>query len=154
VSLNTAAIASPDLIRDAARKFGNQCIVLAIDARRVPGEERWEVYSHGGRKSTGIDAIEWARRGVSLGAGEILLTSMDRDGTQAGYDIALNRRISDAVEVPVIASGGAGTLDHMVDVLKEGGASAVLAASIFHFGTFTIPQAKRHLAAAGIPVRE
>ena len=154
VSLNTAAIASPDLIRDAARKFGNQCIVLAIDARRVPGEERWEVYSHGGRRPTGIDAIEWARRGVSLGAGEILLTSMDRDGTQAGYDIALNRRISDAVEVPVIASGGAGTLDHMVDVLKDGGASAVLAASIFHFGTFTIPQAKRHLAAAGIPVRE
>jgi len=154
VSLNTAAIASPDLIRDAARKFGNQCIVLAIDARRVPGEERWEVYSHGGRKPTGIDAIEWARRGVSLGAGEILLTSMDRDGTQAGYDIALNRRISDAVEVPVIASGGAGTLDHMVDVLKDGGASAVLAASIFHFGTFTIPQARRHLAAAGIPVRE
>jgi cyclase len=154
VSLNTAAIANPDLIRDAARKFGNQCIVLAIDARRVPGEERWEVFSHGGRKPTGIDAIEWARRGVSLGAGEILLTSMDRDGTQAGYDIALNRRISDAVEVPVIASGGAGTLDHMVDVLKDGGASAVLAASIFHFGTFTIPQAKRHLAAAGIPVRE
>jgi len=154
VSLNTAAIATPDLIRDAARKFGNQCIVLAIDARRVPGEERWEVYSHGGRKPTGIDAIEWARRGVSLGAGEILLTSMDRDGTQAGYDIALSRRISDAVEVPVIASGGAGTLDHMVDVLKEGGASAVLAASIFHFGTFTIPQTKRHLAAAGIPVRE
>jgi len=154
VSLNTAAIASPDLIRDAARKFGNQCIVLAIDARRVPGEERWEVYSHGGRRPTGIDAIEWARRGVSLGAGEILLTSMDRDGTQAGYDIALNRRISDAVEVPVIASGGAGTLDHMVDVLKEGGASAVLAASIFHFGTFTIPQAKSHLAAAGIPVRQ
>lgn len=153
VSLNTAAIASPDLIRDAARKFGNQCIVLAIDARRVPGEERWEVYSHGGRKPTGIDAIEWARRGVSLGAGEILLTSMDRDGTQAGYDIELNRRISDAVEVPVIASGGAGTLDHMVDVLKQGGASAVLAASIFHFGTFTIPQAKQHLAAAGIPVR-
>ena len=153
VSLNTAAIASPDLIRDAARKFGNQCIVLAIDARRVPGEERWEVYSHGGRKPTGIDAIEWARRGVSLGTGEILLTSMDRDGTQAGYDIELNRRISDAVEVPVIASGGAGTLDHMVDVLKQGGASAVLAASIFHFGTFTIPQAKQHLAAAGIPVR-
>ncbi len=153
VSLNTAAIANPDLIRDAARKFGNQCIVLAIDARRVPGEERWEVYSHGGRKATGIDAIEWARRGVSLGAGEILLTSMDRDGTQAGYDIELNRRISDAVEVPVIASGGAGTLDHMVDVLRQGGASAVLAASIFHFGTFTIPQAKQHLAAAGIPVR-
>ena len=153
VSLNTAAIATPDLIRDSARKFGNQCIVLAIDARRVPGEERWEVYSHGGRKPTGIDVIEWARRGVSLGAGEILLTSMDRDGTQAGYDIELNRRMSDAVEVPVIASGGAGTLDHMVDVLKQGGASAVLAASIFHFGTFTIPQTKQHLAAAGIPVR-
>ena len=154
VSLNTAAIANPALIRDAARRFGNQCIVLAIDARRVPGSpERWEVYSHGGRRPTGLDAAEWAQRGVSLGAGEILLTSMDCDGTQAGYDIALNRRISDAVEVPVIASGGAGTLDHLVEVLREGRASAVLAASIFHFGTFTIPQAKQHLAAHGIPVR-
>jgi imidazole glycerol-phosphate synthase subunit HisF len=153
VSLNTAAIARPELIAESSRRFGNQCIVLAVDARRVPGEERWEVFSHGGRKPTGLDAIEWARRGVSLGAGEILLTSMDRDGTQAGYDIELNRRISDAVEVPVIASGGAGTLDHLVDVLERGGASAVLAASIFHFGTFTIAQAKQHLAAHGIPVR-
>ncbi len=153
VSLNTAAIANPDLVRDAARRFGNQCIVLAIDARRVAGEERWEVFSHGGRKPTGLDAIAWARRGVELGAGEILLTSMDRDGTQAGYDIELNRRVSDAVEVPVIASGGAGTLDHLADVLERGGASAVLAASIFHFGTFTVPQAKAHLAARGIPVR-
>ncbi|RME68913.1 MAG: imidazole glycerol phosphate synthase subunit HisF [Verrucomicrobia bacterium] len=153
VSLNSAAIAHPDLIRDAARVFGNQCIVLAIDARRVPGEERWEVYSHGGRKPTGLDDIEWARRGVSLGAGEILLTSMDCDGTKAGYDIELTRRVSEAVEVPVIASGGAGTLDHLVEVLEKGGASAVLAASIFHFGTFTVPQAKKHLAEHGIPVR-
>jgi len=153
VSLNTAAISQPDLIRDAARRFGNQCIVLAIDARRVPGQTRWEVFSHGGRRPTGLDAVEWARRGVALGAGEILLTSMDCDGTQKGYDLALNRAVSDAVEVPVIASGGAGTLDHLVEVLEQGGASAVLAASIFHFGTFTIPQAKQHLAAHGIPVR-
>jgi imidazole glycerol-phosphate synthase subunit HisF len=165
VSLNTAAIANPELIRDAARKFGNQCIVLAIDARRVPvagsssaetgsgGELRWEVFSHGGRKPTGLDAIEWAKRGVALGAGEILLTSMDRDGTQAGYDLELTRRVSDAVEVPVIASGGAGTLDHLVDVLERGGASAVLAASIFHFGTFTVPQAKEFLARRGVAVR-
>ncbi|MGH8019152.1 MAG: imidazole glycerol phosphate synthase subunit HisF [Opitutaceae bacterium] len=153
VSLNSAAIASPELIRDAARRFGNQCIVLAIDARRVPGEDRWEVYSHGGRRPAGLDAVAWAQQGVSSGAGEILLTSMDADGTQAGYDIDLTRRISHAVEVPVIASGGAGTLDHLVEVLERGGASAVLAASIFHFGTFTIPQAKQHLAARGLPVR-
>jgi len=153
VSLNSAAIANPGLIRDSARRFGNQCIVLAIDARRVPGQGRWEVFSHGGRKPTGLDAIEWAKRGVSLGAGEILLTSMDADGTKAGYDIELTRRTSDSVEVPVIASGGAGTLDHLVEVLEIGGASAVLAASIFHFGTFTIPQAKKHLAAHGIAVR-
>ncbi len=154
VSLNSAAIANPQLVRDAALRFGNQCIVLAIDARRVPGGERWEVYSHGGRKPTGLDAVEWARQGVSSGAGEILLTSMDADGTQAGYDIELTRRVSDAVEVPVIASGGAGTLDHLADVLERGGASAVLAASIFHFGTFTIPQARQHLAARGIAVRQ
>jgi cyclase len=153
VSLNSAALAHPQLIRDSARKFGNQCIVLAVDARRVPGEQRWEVYSHGGRKPTGRDAIAWAREGVSLGAGEILLTSMDADGTKNGYDIELTRRIAEAVEVPVIASGGAGTLDHLVDVLEQGGASAVLAASIFHFGTFTIPETKRYLAAKGIPVR-
>lgn len=153
VSLNTAALANPDLIRDSARRFGNQCIVLAIDARRVNGEDRWEVFSHGGRKPTGWDAVQWAQRGVELGAGEILLTSMDCDGTKAGYDTALTRRIADAVGVPVIASGGAGTLDHLVDVLEQGHASAVLAASIFHFGTFTVPQAKKHLAARGIPVR-
>jgi cyclase len=154
VSLNTAAIANPDLIHDAAHRFGNQCIVLAIDARRVAGQDRWEVFSHGGRRPTGLDAVAWAQRGTALGAGEILLTSMDCDGTQKGYDLALVRAVSDAVEVPVIASGGAGTLDHLVDVLEQGGASAVLAASIFHFGTFTIPQAKRHLASRGIPVRE
>jgi imidazole glycerol-phosphate synthase subunit HisF len=153
VSLNSAAIASPELIRDAARRFGNQCIVLAIDAKREPNEERWRVYSHGGRRATELDAVEWARRGVELGAGEILLTSMDRDGTQAGYDIELTRRIADAVEVPVIASGGAGTLDHLVEVLERGGASAVLAASIFHFGTFTVPQAKAYLRDRGIAVR-
>jgi cyclase len=152
VSLNTAAIQNPDLIGAASRRFGAQCIVLAIDARRVRGEDRWEVTSHGGRRATGLDAIEWAKRGVGLGAGEILLTSMDRDGTKAGYDLELTRRISEAVEVPVIASGGAGTLDHLVEVLNVG-ASAVLAASIFHFGTFTIPQTKQHLAAAGLPVR-
>ena len=152
VSLNTAAIQNPDLISVSSRRFGAQCIVLAIDARRVPGEDRWEVTSHGGRRATGLDAIEWAKRGVALGAGEILLTSMDRDGTKAGYDLELTRRISEAVEVPVIASGGAGTLDHLVEVLNVG-ASAVLAASIFHFGTFTIPQTKQHLAAAGLPVR-
>lgn len=153
ISLNSAALADPDLIASAARRFGNQCIVLAIDAKRVPGTDRWEVYSHGGRRPTGLDAVDWAAKGVSLGAGEILLTSMDRDGTQVGYDIELTRRISDKVEVPVIASGGAGTLEHLADVLQRGGASAVLAASIFHFGTFTIPETKRFLADRGIPVR-
>lgn len=153
ISLNSAALADPDLIASAARRFGNQCIVLAIDAKRVPGTDRWEVYSHGGRRPTGLDAVDWAAKGVSLGAGEILLTSMDRDGTQVGYDIELTRRISDKVEVPVIASGGAGTLEHLADVLQRGGASAVLAASIFHFGTFTIPETKRFLAGRGIPVR-
>lgn len=153
VSLNTAAVQSPELVRASAERFGNQCIVLAIDARRVPGQERWEVFTHGGRRPSGLDAVDWASRGVELGAGEILLTSMDRDGTQAGYDIALTRRISEAVGVPVIASGGAGTLDHLAEVLDAGGASAVLAASIFHFGTFTVAQAKDHLAARGLPVR-
>ena len=153
VSLNTAAVQNQDLIRDSARKFGNQCIVLAIDARREPGRDQWKVFTHGGRKRTEIDVLEWARRGVSLGAGEILLTSMDCDGMLSGYDLELTRRVSDAVEVPVIASGGAGTLEHLAEVLTQGGASAVLAASIFHFGTFTVPQAKRFLGDRGIPVR-
>jgi cyclase len=151
VSLNTAAIDDPDLILQAARKFGNQCIVLAIDAKR--DGDSWRVFTHGGRNPTPLDAIEWAKRAVSLGAGEILLTSMDADGTLAGYDVELTRRISESVEVPVIASGGAGNLDHMVDVLEKGKADAVLAASIFHFGTYTIEQAKRHLAKANLPVR-
>ena len=155
VSLNTAAIRDPELIRQAARKFGNQCIVVAIDAKRDPGPEpRWRVYTHGGRQPTELDAVAWARAAVGLGAGEILLTSMDRDGTQAGYDLELTRRVSDAIEVPVIASGGAGTLDHFAAVLAEAHASAVLAASLFHFGTFTIAQVKAHLAARGLPVRE
>ena len=153
VSLNTAAVLDPDLVLKASQRFGNQCIVVAIDAKRAGNSESWEVFTHGGRRPTGLDAISWARRVVSLGAGEILLTSMDRDGTGAGYDIELNRRLSEAVPVPVIASGGAGQLDHLVEVLREGRASAVLAASIFHFGTFTIPQAKQHLHQAGIPVR-
>ena len=151
VSLNTAAINNPELILESARKFGDQCIVLAIDAKR--DGESWRVYTHGGRNPTPLDAIEWARKAFSLGAGEILLTSMDADGTLAGYDIELTRRISEAVEVPVIASGGAGNLDHLVHVLKEGNADAVLAASIFHFGTYTIRQAKEHLAEAGLAVR-
>lgn len=153
VSLNTAAVNDPELVRESARKFGNQCIVLAIDARREPGKDEWKVYTHGGRKRTEIDVVEWAKRGVSLGAGEILLTSMDRDGMLGGYDLELTRRVSDAVEVPVIASGGAGTLEHLAEVLDRGGASAVLAASIFHFGTFTVPQAKDYLAGRGVPVR-
>jgi cyclase len=152
VSLNTAAIQNPELILEAARKFGSQCIVVAIDAKCVaPGQ--WEVFTHGGRKPTGIDAVAWAKKVHSLGAGEILLTSMDRDGTAAGYDVPLYLAVSSAVEVPVIASGGAGTLDHLADVLKGGGASAVLAASIFHFGAFTVRQAKEHLRSAGLPVR-
>jgi cyclase len=154
VSLNTAAIKNPDLVLQASRRFGNQCIVVAIDAKRDPGADpRWRVFTHGGRNPTELDAVGWARTAVSLGAGEILLTSMDRDGTQAGYDLELTRRVSDAVEVPVIASGGAGTLEHFAAVLDEGRASAVLAASLFHFGTFTIAQVKAFLAARGIPVR-
>ncbi len=153
-SLNTAAIKNPDLIRAASDRFGAQCIVLAIDAKREPGPEpRWRVYTHGGRHPTELDAVEWARSGVALGAGEILLTSMDCDGTRNGYDVELTRRVSDAVEVPVIASGGAGTMGHFADVLDEGRASAVLAASLFHFGTFTIPQVKEYLAAHGVAVR-
>ena len=153
-SLNTAAIKEPDLIRAASDRFGAQCIVLAIDAKREPGPEpRWRVYTHGGRHPTELDAVAWAKRGVALGAGEILLTSMDCDGTQAGYDLELTRQISDAVGVPVIASGGAGRLEHFAEVLETGHASAVLAASLFHFGTFTIPQVKDYLADRGIPVR-
>ncbi|PTY04625.1 imidazole glycerol phosphate synthase subunit HisF [Opitutaceae bacterium EW11] len=153
VSLNTAAIKSPQLVADASLRFGNQCIVVAIDAKREPDGKSWRVYTHGGRNPTELDAVTWARQAVSLGAGEILLTSMDRDGTGAGYDIELTRAISDAVEVPVIASGGAGAMDHFADVLDQGHASAVLAASLFHFGTFTVPQVKQYLANRGIPVR-
>jgi cyclase len=154
ISLNTAAIQNPDLVLQAARRFGSQCIVVAIDARHEPGPApRWRVFTHGGRHPTDLDAVDWARRVVALGAGEILLTSMDRDGTQAGYDLDLTRRVADAVEVPVIASGGAGELAHFATVLAEGHASAVLAASLFHFGTLTIPQVKSYLAGRGLPVR-
>ncbi len=156
VSINTAAVTNRAFVREASEKFGAQCIVVAIDAKRVSAEgapPRWEIFTHGGRKPTGIDAIAYAREVVSLGAGEILLTSMDRDGTKAGFDIALTRAVSDAVPVPVIASGGVGTLDHLVAGVKDGHASAVLAASIFHFGTYTIGEAKRHMAEAGIAVR-
>ena len=156
VSINTAAVNRRTFVREGAEKFGAQCIVVAIDAKKVStaGEQdRWEIFTHGGRKPTGLDAIDYAREVVALGAGEILLTSMDRDGTKAGFDLDLTRAIADAVNVPVIASGGVGTLDHLVDGVKQGHASAVLAASIFHFGTYTIGQAKQHMAAAGIPVR-
>ena len=152
VSINTAAVQRPDFVREGAEKFGCQCIVVAIDAKRVaPG--RWDVFTHGGRRETGLEAVAWARRMTALGAGEILLTSMDRDGTKAGFDIALTRAVSDAVTVPVIASGGVGTLDHLVEGIRDGHASAVLAASIFHFGTHRLTAAKAHLAAAGIPMR-
>jgi imidazole glycerol-phosphate synthase subunit HisF len=152
VSINSAALADPGLIRAGAAKFGSQCMVVSIDARRVaPGQ--WEVYSHGGRRSTGREAVTWARQAVELGAGEIVLNSIDADGTQAGYDVEVTRRISEAVGVPVVASGGAGTLEHMAEVLLVGQADAVLAASIFHFGTFTVPQVKAFLAERGIPVR-
>jgi cyclase len=153
VSLNTAAVLNPSLIQEASSKFGNQCIVVAIDAKRCGSADQWEVYTHGGRQATGRDAIEWAQEVVRLGAGEILLTSMDADGTKDGYDLALTRAISDAVTVPVIASGGAGTLDHLTEAVLQGKASAVLAASIFHFGTFTIAQAKAHLKERGLAVR-
>ena len=153
VSLNTSAIKTPQLIADASRRFGAQCIVVAIDARREPGQEKWRVFTHGGRNPTELDAVEWARRAVELGAGEILLTSMDRDGTKIGYDCELTRRVSDAVTVPVIASGGAGELPHFSDAIEQGHASAVLAASLFHFGTLTIPQVKGFLADRHIPVR-
>jgi imidazole glycerol-phosphate synthase subunit HisF len=152
VSINTAAVARPEFVREAAQKFGSQCVVAAIDAKRA-GDERWEVFTHGGRRPTGIDVITWARRLADYGAGEILLTSMDRDGTKAGFDIALTCAVADAIRIPVIASGGVGTLDHLVAGIRDGHATAVLAASIFHFGTYRIAEAKARLAACGIPVR-
>ena len=151
VSINSAAVANKLFVKEAAEKFGDQCIVVAIDAKRAGS--RWEIFTHGGRKSTGIDAIEFAQEVVSLGAGEILLTSMDRDGTRTGFDIELTRAIADSVAVPVIASGGVGNLDHLVEGIRSGHATAVLAASIFHFGEFTIRQAKDHMVRAGLPMR-
>src|SRR3954465_6353303 len=151
VSINSAAVANREFVKQAAEKFGDQCIVVAIDAKR--SGSRWEIFTHGGRKPTGIDAIEFAQEVVSLGAGEILLTSMDRDGTRTGFDIELTRAIADSVAVPVIASGGVGNLDHLVEGIRSGHATAVLAASIFHFGEFTIRQAKQHMARAGLPMR-
>ena len=152
VSFNSAAVADPDVVARAADRFGSQCIVVAIDAKTVePG--RWQIFTHGGRRATGIDAVEFAQAMAAKGAGEILLTSMDRDGTRSGFNLHLTRAVADAVPIPVIASGGVGTLDHLVDGVTEGHASAVLAASIFHFGQFTIGQAKAHMAAAGIPMR-
>jgi len=155
VSFNSAAVANPQVIRDASQKYGAQCIVVAIDAkRRTAGEPGWDVYTHGGRKNTGLDAVEWAREMVARGAGEILLTSMDRDGTKSGFDLELTRQVSDAVSVPVIASGGVGSLEHLSNGIRIGGADAVLAASIFHYGEFTVGQAKALLARDGIPVRQ
>lgn len=156
VGINTAAVFNPEFVKEAAEKFGSQCIVVAIDAKKVSAEgedNRWEIFTHGGRKETGIDAIEWAIKMVDYGAGEILLTSMDRDGTKIGFDLELTRAISEAVNVPVIASGGVGELQHLVDGVKEGKADAVLAASIFHFGEFTIEEAKRKMALSGIEMR-
>jgi len=152
ISINSSAIASPDLIRAGAEKFGSQCIVVSIDAKKVAAD-RWEVFSHGGRNATGMETVSWAQRAVALGAGEIVLNSIDADGTKAGFDLTITRRISEAVSVPVVASGGAGTLQHMADVLIEGKADAVLAASIFHFGQHTVAQVKDFLASKGIPVR-
>lgn len=156
VAINTAAVTNPEFVREAAEKFGSQCIVVAIDAKKVSAEgesNRWEIFTHGGRKPTGLDAIEWAKKMVELGAGEILLTSMDRDGTKIGFDLELTRAISDAVHVPIIASGGVGNLDHLVDGVAKGKADAVLAASIFHFGEYSVEQAKKHMQDAGIEVR-
>lgn len=158
-SFNSAAIAHPPVIREAADKYGSQCIVVAIDAKRRQGDdllargEGWDVYSHGGRRNTGLDAVAWARQMAEFGAGEILLTSMDRDGTKSGFDLALTRAVADAVPVPVIASGGVGNLDHLADGVQQGGADAVLAASIFHYGEYTVAQAKARMAERGIPVR-
>jgi cyclase len=156
VSINTAAVADPTFVEEAAERFGTQCVVVAVDARRRDADDPgrgWEVFTHGGRRPTGLDTLDWAARMERAGAGEILLTSMDRDGTKIGYDLELTRAVADRVGIPVIASGGAGTLDHLADGLTLGGASAALVASIFHFGTYTIPQAKAHLAARGVPVR-
>ena len=155
VAINSAAIHNPEFVREAAQRFGSQCIVVAIDAKQVEsdGESRWEIFTHGGRKPTGINAIEWAEKMTAYGAGEILLTSMDRDGTKNGFDLDLTSRISDAVNVPVIASGGVGNLQHLVDGIVEGKADAVLAASIFHFGEHTVPEAKRYMAGRGVTVR-
>ena len=156
VSINSAAVSNREFVKQGAEKFGEQCIVVAIDAKRVKrggGSDRWEIFTHGGRNSTGIDAIEYAQEVVSLGAGEILLTSMDRDGTRQGFDLPLTQAISDSVPVPVIASGGVGNLDHLVDGIRQGHATAVLAASIFHFGEFTIREAKEHMVRAGLPMR-
>jgi imidazole glycerol-phosphate synthase subunit HisF len=156
VSINTAAVSRREFVKEAAEKFGDQCVVVAIDAKRVKragGSDRWEIFTHGGRNATGIDAIEYAQEVVSLGAGELLLTSMDRDGTRQGFDIPLTRAIADSVSVPVIASGGVGNLDHLVEGIRDGHATAVLAASIFHFGEFTIRAAKEHMLRAGLPMR-
>jgi cyclase len=151
-SINTAAVSRPDFVREAAEKFGSQCVVVAIDARQT-GPGKWEVFTHGGRTATGLDAVAWAQRMASLGAGEILLTSMDRDGTEKGFDLELTRAVADSIGIPVVASGGVGNLDHFVEGVARGHASAVLAASIFHFGRHSIGEAKQHMAAAGIPVR-
>ncbi len=152
ISINSSALANPDLVRAGAEKFGSQCIVVSIDAKRV-APDKWEVFSHGGRKATGLDAVDWARKAVALGAGEIVLNSIDADGTRAGFDLTITRRVSESVGVPVVASGGAGSLEHMAEVLLEGKADAVLAASIFHFGNFTVDQVKDFLATKQIPVR-
>jgi cyclase len=155
VSINTAAVQNPQLVADATSRYGSQCIVVAVDAKRVPGSQplRWEVYTHGGRQPTGVDALEWGRKVQALGAGEILLTSMDRDGTREGFDLELTRAFSDALEIPVVASGGVGNLEHLVEGIVQGHADAVLAASIFHYGEFTVTQAKDLMRASGIEVR-